>query len=179
VRSAEPSDLSSFQSRAIVPSRCATAASREGWTLVIAAADRDGALLSAPEQAMTVGLGRFVLRRIHRGLATLVARRIAYVPASSDLVIPIDSTIMLRIEAQPPALATMTVVAVGEYSLGTGKVATLTPLQVARTPGWSHAAMPGGDAVYLPATAENLGYYVRVIPNWVGTMKRAVDEANK
>jgi hypothetical protein len=47
------------------------------------------------------------------------------------------------------------------------------------TPGWSHAVMPGGDAVYLQATAENLGYYVRVIPNWVATMKRAVDEANK
>ena len=46
------------------------------------------------------------------------------------------------------------------------------------TAGWSHAVMPGGDAVYLQATAENLGYYVRVIPNWVATMKRAVDEAN-
>ena len=47
------------------------------------------------------------------------------------------------------------------------------------TPGWSHSVMPGGDAVYLQATAENLGYYVRVIPNWVTTMKRAVDAANK
>ncbi len=47
------------------------------------------------------------------------------------------------------------------------------------TPGWSHAVMPGGDAVYLQATAETLGYYVRVIPHWVSAMKRAVDEANK
>ncbi len=47
------------------------------------------------------------------------------------------------------------------------------------TPGWSHAVMPGGDAVYLQATAENLGYYVRVIPKWVTAMKRAVDGANK
>ena len=47
------------------------------------------------------------------------------------------------------------------------------------TPGWSHAVMPGGDAVYLQATAENLGYYLRVIPNWVTAMKRAVDAANK
>jgi eukaryotic-like serine/threonine-protein kinase len=47
------------------------------------------------------------------------------------------------------------------------------------TPGWSHSVMPGGDAVYLQATAENLGYYVRVIPNWVREMKRAVDEADK
>jgi hypothetical protein len=47
------------------------------------------------------------------------------------------------------------------------------------TPGWSHALMPGGDEVYLQATAENLGYYVRVIPNWVAAMKKAVDEANR
>ena len=47
------------------------------------------------------------------------------------------------------------------------------------TPGWSHAVMPGGDAVYLQATAENLGHYVRVIPGWVSAMKRAVDEANR
>jgi serine/threonine-protein kinase len=47
------------------------------------------------------------------------------------------------------------------------------------TPGWSHSVMPGGDAVYLQATAENLGYYLRVIPNWVTAMKRAVDEANR
>jgi eukaryotic-like serine/threonine-protein kinase len=47
------------------------------------------------------------------------------------------------------------------------------------TPGWSHSVMLGGEIVYLQATAENLGYYVRVIPNWVQAMKRAVDEANK
>ncbi len=47
------------------------------------------------------------------------------------------------------------------------------------TPGWSHAIMPGGDVLYLQAQAENLGYYVRVVPDWVETMKRAVDAANK
>ncbi len=47
------------------------------------------------------------------------------------------------------------------------------------TPGWSHSVMPVGDAVYLQATAENLWYYVRVIPNWVSEMTRAVDAANK
>jgi hypothetical protein len=46
------------------------------------------------------------------------------------------------------------------------------------TPGWSHAVMPGGDALNVQATAENLGHYVRVIPNWVAAMKRAVDSAN-
>lgn len=49
------------------------------------------ALLEAPKQAMTDSLGRFVLRTTYCGLATLVARRIAYVSASIDLVIPIGS----------------------------------------------------------------------------------------
>ncbi len=49
----------------------------------------------------------------------------------------------------------------------------------ADTPGWSHAIMPGGDLIYLQAPAENLGYYVRVVPGWVKAMKRAVDEANQ
>jgi len=49
----------------------------------------------------------------------------------------------------------------------------------ADTPGWSHAVMPGGDLVYLQSPAENLGYYVRVVPGWVKTMKRAVDAANR
>ena len=39
--------------------------------------------------------------------------------------------------------------------------------------------MPGGDVLYLQASAENLGYYVRVVPDWVKTMKRVVDEANR
>ena len=39
--------------------------------------------------------------------------------------------------------------------------------------------MPGGDVIYLQTPTENLGYYVRVVPDWVKTMKGAVDEANK
>lgn len=49
----------------------------------------------------------------------------------------------------------------------------------ADTPGWSHAIMPGGDLVYMQTPAENLGYYVRVVPDWVKAMKRAVDAANQ
>ena len=49
------------------------------------------ALLEAPKQAMTDSLGRFVLRTTYCELATLVARRITYVSASIDLVIPIGS----------------------------------------------------------------------------------------
>jgi eukaryotic-like serine/threonine-protein kinase len=54
-----------------------------------------------------------------------------------------------------------------------------TDPRFADTPGWSLAVMPGGDVIYLQMPAENLGYYVRVVPNWVKTMKRAVDAANQ
>ena len=49
----------------------------------------------------------------------------------------------------------------------------------ADTPGWSLAFMPNGDLLYLQSPAENLGHYLRVVPNWVNAMKRAVDEANR
>jgi hypothetical protein len=49
----------------------------------------------------------------------------------------------------------------------------------ADTPGWSTAYTPAGELVYLQSPAENLGYYVRVIPDWVDQMKRAVDKANR
>ena len=45
------------------------------------------------------------------------------------------------------------------------------------TPGPSYLIMPGGDIVYLRAPEENNGHYVRVIPDWVAQMKRAVDAA--
>jgi hypothetical protein len=49
----------------------------------------------------------------------------------------------------------------------------------ADTPGWSHASMPNGDVVYLQSPVDNLGYYVRVIPDWVRQMKRAVDGVSR
>jgi dipeptidyl aminopeptidase/acylaminoacyl peptidase len=49
----------------------------------------------------------------------------------------------------------------------------------ADTPGWSTAATPTGELVYLQSPSENLGYYLRVIPGWVDQMKRAVDAANR
>ncbi len=54
-----------------------------------------------------------------------------------------------------------------------------TDPRFAETPGWSHAIMPNGDILYLRKPAETLGYYVRVVPNWVAAMKRAVAEANR
>jgi len=54
-----------------------------------------------------------------------------------------------------------------------------TDARYADTPGWSLASMPRGDVIYLQTPTENLGYYVRVVPDWVKTMKRAVDAANQ
>ena len=47
------------------------------------------------------------------------------------------------------------------------------------TPGWSHALTTGGDLIYLQSPSENLGHYIRVVPDWVKQMKRAVDAANR
>jgi hypothetical protein len=49
----------------------------------------------------------------------------------------------------------------------------------AETPGLSLSVMPNRDLVYVQSPSENLGYYVRVVPNWVRDMKRAVDAANR
>ncbi len=49
----------------------------------------------------------------------------------------------------------------------------------ADTPGWSTATTPSGELIYLQSPSENLGFYLRVIPGWVGQMKRAVDAANR
>ena len=35
------------------------------------------------------------------------------------------------------------------------------------------------EAIHLQSPSENLGFYVRVIPDWVNQMKRAVDAANR
>jgi hypothetical protein len=47
------------------------------------------------------------------------------------------------------------------------------------TPGWSHAPTSGGDLIYLQSPSENIERYIRVVPDWVKQMKRAVDEANR
>ncbi len=49
----------------------------------------------------------------------------------------------------------------------------------ADTPGWSHSLGRNGEVVYVQTPDEILGYYVRVVPNWVKAMKRAVNEANR
>ncbi|WP_434479195.1 TonB-dependent receptor [Gemmatimonas sp.] len=92
-------------------------------------------LLDTQEQTTTDSLGRFALRTMHRGVATLVARRVGFIPATVDIEIPCDTALRLTLVPMPPSLTAMTVVAAGEYTLGSGRTASLTPLEVAQTPG--------------------------------------------
>jgi hypothetical protein len=68
----------------------------------------------------------------------------------------------LTLVAMPPALTTLTVVAAGEYTLGSGRTATLTPLEVAQTPGAAAnvakalQTLPGAQGV-----DEGSGLFVR------------------
>jgi len=43
----------------------------------------------------------------------------------------------------------------------------------------SHLITPDGADLYLRGSGRSTGAYLRVIPNWVATMKRAVDAAGK
>jgi len=47
------------------------------------------------------------------------------------------------------------------------------------TNGPSFAPAPGGGLIYLQGAADRPATYLRVVPNWVDRMKRAVDEANR
>ncbi len=47
------------------------------------------------------------------------------------------------------------------------------------TPGQSYTISPAGGVVYLQGPEQQTAAYLRVIPNWVEQMKRAVDEANQ
>jgi hypothetical protein len=49
----------------------------------------------------------------------------------------------------------------------------------ADTPGWSNRLSHDGGIIYLQGTDPDHANAVRLIPNWVAQMKRAVDEANR
>jgi serine/threonine-protein kinase len=48
----------------------------------------------------------------------------------------------------------------------------------ADTPGWSHRAVSNGGMIYVQAPARSSATYLRVVPNWVEKMKRAVDSTD-
>jgi hypothetical protein len=43
----------------------------------------------------------------------------------------------------------------------------------------SQVLSPDGSVVYLRGAGQSTASYLRVIPNWVRQMKRAVDEVNR
>ncbi len=47
------------------------------------------------------------------------------------------------------------------------------------TPGQSFTITPNGGIVYVQGPEQKPATFLRVIPNWVDQMKRAVDEANR
>ena len=49
----------------------------------------------------------------------------------------------------------------------------------ADTPGWSNRATHDGGIIYVQGSDPDHANSIRLIPNWVAQMKRAVDEANK
>lgn len=98
----------------------------------------DGAtvfLLETLEEVTSDAAGRFVLRTTFTGPVTVAARKVGFIPSAADLVLPRDTVLQFTLRPQPPTLRSITVVAAGEYTLGTGTTATLSPLEVAQTPG--------------------------------------------
>ncbi len=47
------------------------------------------------------------------------------------------------------------------------------------TPGWSNRPSHDGGIIYVQGPAQTASSYLRVIPNWVAQMERAVDRANR
>ena len=46
------------------------------------------------------------------------------------------------------------------------------------TPGWSHLAVPNQGMIYVRSSARTTAAFLRVVPNWVEKMKRAVDSVD-
>lgn len=119
-------------------------------------------LLETLEEVRSDSLGRFALPSNHRGLATIVARRVGFVPATFDVDLPADSALTFRLSASPPTLSQRVIIAAGEYTIGTGQTASLTPLEIAQMPGAAAniaraiQTLPGAQGV-----DEGTGLFVR------------------
>jgi hypothetical protein len=119
-------------------------------------------LLETLEEVRTDSSGVFVLRVQHRGLGTLVARALGHLPQAVDLQFPVDTAVVLVVQAAPPRLSAVQVVSAGEYRVGSGQRAALTPLEIVQMPGAAAnvaralQALPGVQAV-----DEGSGLFVR------------------
>jgi len=118
-------------------------------------------LLLSADSAVSDPRGRFVLRTGAVGTHRLVVRRLAFVPESLTVVLPLDGELTVKLRPSPRALETVHVIA-GTYRGGYDKQATLTPIQVVNVPG---AAGDIGRAIQsLPGVQtidEGNGVYVR------------------
>ena len=104
--------------------------------------DNDGApiagvdvfLLESLEGATTDSAGRFTIRTIQRGAATIVARRIGFAPTQRAVDLATAGSVQISLVRQAPVLIPITVVA-GAYTAGSERGAVLNAIQVASTPG--------------------------------------------
>ncbi|MFN2564237.1 MAG: TonB-dependent receptor domain-containing protein, partial [Gemmatimonadaceae bacterium] len=91
-------------------------------------------ILETLDGALTDAAGRFAIKTAHRGVATLVVRRVGFKPRQLDVRIPPAQPLVVALERQPVSLAPVTVQA-GRYTAGEERGATLTTLEVVTTPG--------------------------------------------
>lgn len=119
-------------------------------------------VLETLEEARTDSLGRYALSSTTRGIVTMVARGVGYLPQAFDVTLSVDTAVNFLLAAQPPLLGIVTVLAAGEYTLGSGQTSTLTPLDIAQTPGAAAnvaraiQTLPGAQSV-----DEGTGLFVR------------------
>jgi len=97
-------------------------------------AGADVFLVETLEGATSDSAGRFTIRTTLRGAATIVARRIGFVPAQRPIDTAHADSLDLSLARQAPVLAPITITA-GAYTAGSERGATLTAIQVASTPG--------------------------------------------
>jgi TonB-dependent receptor-like protein/carboxypeptidase family protein len=91
-------------------------------------------LLESLEGATTDSAGRFTIRTLQRGSATLVARRIGFAPTQRAIDLATADSVQISLVKQAPVLTPVTVVA-GGYTAGSERGAVLNAIQVASTPG--------------------------------------------
>jgi hypothetical protein len=120
------------------------------------------AILETLEETHTGSDGHFALTSTHRGVTTLVARAVGFIPSTIDVVLPTDSVFAFRLVPRPATLTEFVVMAAGEYTIGSGQTASLKPLEVAQTPG---AAANIARAIQTLPGAQNVdegtGLFVR------------------
>jgi len=119
-------------------------------------------ILETLDESRTDSLGRYAVSSSTRGVVTVVARGVGFLPQAFDITVPVDTAVNFVLTAQAPLLGIVTVLAAGEYTLGSGQTSALTPLDIAQTPGAAAnvaraiQTLPGAQSV-----DEGTGLFVR------------------